>query len=245
MIETEFDVFLEICRAIRARGLSDEDIAEIATDLCNTLTSLGPPSFPDSTWFAEIEEATGTAIEFINWCIVESPAENTMRGEGAQVAFALGCLQKDAAMLYEKRRFTEGTLSILNLSFVDLGTSLLGQDPVHMLRLCKLFGIPVKKEWEAVKEKECLARGILEMKRAKEEAARKAERTDEWYEELAARIIADAWEADRKISTSLIQRRYSVGFGIACRIIDLLKAAGCIETLPFKRHEFHVVQKYQ
>ena len=71
------------------------------------------------------------------------------------------------------------------------------------------------------------------------------EHTEAWYEELAAKAVADALAEDGLISPCFIQRRYSVGYGIAIRVLDLLKAKGCIRRRIFKRYEYRAVRSYR
>ena len=74
-----------------------------------------------------------------------------------------------------------------------------------------------------------------------------AERTPEWYENLTAQVVEDALESGKPINASSIQRRYGVGFLIACRILDAIEASGCAErTNPeSNRKEFRALRKYR
>ena len=68
-------------------------------------------------------------------------------------------------------------------------------------------------------------------------------RTDEWYRAMAAMIAADCLANEMTLNTSLIQRRYAVGYVVALRILEILSAAGCVEAV--EQYSYKVLREYQ
>ena len=235
----------EIALAIRALGLDGDAVYEIAQNLANRLIGLGYPKKTDEAWVAELDAATGTAVEFINWCVAEA-GEGSLRGEGALVAFALGDLRASAASLYSEAGLSGKKPMLFSLDYPALGVSQLELGAAPWLRLCELFSLPVTEEWATVTEQALCAEREEAAREAADEEWKRAERTDEWYEELAARIAADALERGEPISSSTVQRRYGIGFGIAMRAIDALVAAGVAEESEADgRRVYRILKAYK
>lgn len=68
----------------------------------------------------------------------------------------------------------------------------------------------------AIKELTNAVEGILEER--ENDAEQKSVIFDEYYEEAKDFVIQE-----RKVSTSLLQRRFKIGYGLAARIMDLLE----------------------
>ena len=73
-----------------------------------------------------------------------------------------------------------------------------------------------------------------------------AERTPEWYAKLTATVADDALERGEPITASTVQRRYGVGYGIACRVLDALEASGCAEVTKPERgwSQYRIIKRY-
>ncbi len=219
----------EIALAIRALALDEDAVYGLAQDLANRLRLLSCPKQADGAWVAALEAATGTAVEFINWCALEAD-EGSLRAEGVLVAFALGELRATASDLYEEAGLSGTKPRLFSLDPFELGVTLIEQSAEHWLRLCELFRIPVKKEWAEAAAEARAAEAEEAEREAERRAAQLAERTDEWYAKLTATVAHDALERGEPITASTVQRRYGVGYIIACRVLDALEASGCAEV---------------
>ena len=245
-MDARHKILEDICRITLPLSRDEEAIRVIAEDLCNRLRTASWVRTVDEAWLAELDAATGTAVAFINWCVMMAET-GSLRGEGASVAYELGALCAKTEEIYDKGGFTGEKPFVFSMDSYDLGASLLPLPAAHWLRLCELFSIPVQEKWATLAELGKESERLEAEREAAAEAARKAERTPEWYENLTAQVVEDALESGKPINASSIQRRYGVGFLIACRILDAIEASGCAEkTNPeSNRKEFRALRKYR